>query len=259
MNRSLPNRIREIFSLTLEADSATGTLSAGELACVCALLETLTADPGFPAARCRDHVDAQTGSRPGYLKAYRDGVALLDRAAGGQFCLLGQAGRDAVLHKILRRYPHRSNEARWRQRLRVTGSHLDQIVSRRATRRFRNFVVRDLMRFYFEGAEGWAIVGYEEYPGHVRHDVGPCEVTRMIDDEDGRVLLELSDATIEELDPTSLIAVRDAMLTVGVKAGRLRAGFARAAYYQLVERIDMDGDRFVLRLGDAEFEIPCAE
>ena len=113
------------------------------------------------------------------------------------------------------------------------------------------------MGFYFQRAEGWAIAGYDEYPGHVRHDDEECEVVKIIDDEDGRVLLELSDATIEELEPAGLIADKDFMLTAAVKCGRQRASFARSAYYQLVERVDMDDDRFVLRLGDEEFEIPC--
>lgn len=109
--------------------------------------------------------------------------------------------------------------------------------------------MRDLMGFYFQGAEGWAIVGYDEFPGHVRHDQEPCEVIKIIDDEDGRVLLELSDATIEELDPSGLVADKEFVLTAAVKSGRLRAGFARSAYYQLAERIDMQDehidDRFV--------------
>ena len=47
------------------------------------------------------------------------------------------------------------------------------------------------------------------------------------------------------------------MLTTAVKSGRQRASFARSAYYQLVERVDMEDERFVLRMGDEEFEIPC--
>lgn len=256
MNRSIFNRIREAVSPALETDSGTGALTEQENACVVALLQTLSADPDFSADRCLEHVAGKTHAKAGYLKAYRDGVSLLDRSARARFADLDTAQRDAVLRKILRRYPYRGNEPRLKQRLRITGSHLDQIFTGQGKKRFREFVVRDLMGFYFQGAEGWKIAGYDEFPGHVRHDDGNCEVVKIIDDEDGRVLLELSDATIEELDPAGLIADEDFMLTVAVKSGRQRASFARAAYYQLVERIDMGDGRFVLRIGDEEIEIP---
>lgn len=176
---------------------------------------------------------------------------------GGNFVNQTSAQRDATLRKVLRRYPYRSNEPGWKQRLRVTGGHLDQIFASAAKKRFRQFVVRDLMEFYFQGSEGWAIVGYGEFPGHVRYDDEECEIVKLIDDIDGRVLLELSDATIEELDPSGLLADKDFVLTAAVKCGRKRAGFSRSAYYQIAERVDMDGERFVLRLGSETFEIPC--
>ena len=262
MNRTLFSKIREALSPTLEADSGTGMLDEEEKATVVALFETLTADPDFPAPQCLKHVDMRTGSNPGYLKAYRDGLNLLDNSAkkhtsGVHFRELDCHQRDAVLRQILRRYPHPSNEFRWRRRFRITGSHLDRALSSTATKRFRDFVVRDLLQFYYQGDEGWRIVDYDEFPGHVRHDREPCEVVRIINDDDGRLLLEMSDATVEELDPSGLVADEDFMLTVSVKSGRQRAGFARAAYYEFVERIDMEEDRFVLRLGDDEYEIPC--
>ena len=261
MNASLLSRIRAAIRPELETDTDTGTLDTDERASVLGLFEVLTADRTFPADRCLAHVDTQTSSRPGFLKAYRDGLALLDAAArkhfsGGCFRELEHQQRRRVLRKLLKRYPHPVNAPRWRRTLRVTGSHLDQMFTRDDTKRFRDFVVRDLLHFYYQGAEGWGTVGYDEFPGHVRHDREPCEVVKLIEDR-GRLLLEMSDATIEELDPSGLLADEDLMLTVAVKSGRQRAAFSRSAYYAFVEYIDMDGSRFVLRLGEEEFEIPC--
>ena len=51
MNKSIFNRIRELVSPPLEIGSGTGLLSDDEMACVVALLRTLTADPDFPTER----------------------------------------------------------------------------------------------------------------------------------------------------------------------------------------------------------------
>ena len=93
MNKTIYNRIRELVSPSLETDSGTGSLNEDEKAGVIALLKTLTADPDPPAERCLAHVEARTTSQPGYLKAYRDGLALL----GDSFAKQDDAARDAVL------------------------------------------------------------------------------------------------------------------------------------------------------------------
>src|SRR5690606_40820961 len=58
----------------------------------------------------------------------------------------------------------------------LTGENLDVVFGRFTNRRFRQFVVRDLLLHYYSGAAGWSVVGYDEFPGHVRYESEPCAV-----------------------------------------------------------------------------------
>jgi hypothetical protein len=75
--------------------------------------------------------------------------------------------------------------------------------------------------------------------------------------EPGRVLLHLSDRSIEELDPATLSVDREGVLHCTVKGGH-RARFTRSAQVALGLALEEDPaspGRFVLRLGSATYGI----
>lgn len=63
--------------------------------------------------------------------------------------------------------------------------------------------------------------------------------------ENGRLSLRLSDRTAEWLEPSSLSVADDGVLRARVKSGRARARFSRDAQFQLVQLLELDGDRLV--------------
>jgi hypothetical protein len=240
MNRSIFNRIRERLTPRLNTTTGVGRLDEEALTEIHALFQVLTAEQGLSRERCRAVVDQRT-ARPGYLRAYRSGVRLLRAAAllvgrRTSFAALDERQRELALRLLMRRYPHRSREPRWRRRLRITGSHLDPVLTPSMLLAFREFVARDLLAAYYSGPEGWATVGYDEYPGRVRIEWEPCQVV-AVHDEGDHLLLELSDATFEPLIPERLEADEEHELAVITKSGRQRATFSRDAHFAIARHL----------------------
>ena len=63
-------------------------------------------------------------------------------------------------------------------------------------------------------------------------------------------LLPLSDDTLESLAPDTLFVGQDNVLYCKVKTGVFPARFNRAAYYQLAEYIEEEGENYYLPLNE---------
>ena len=255
MNKLLRSRLKERIEPSLDARTGTGVLTAGEHATVFGLLQALAWDEAFAAERCRRYVDARTSEEAGLLVEYRAAVGLLREStrrlfAGRPFEGLPLDARERVLRALLRPYPHEERQARWRRLTRITGENLDAAFSGRAVRRLRLHVVRDLLRLYYTADAGWAVVAYtNEFMGKVKSEGDPTEVVSVRVEGD-EIILQLSDATFEELDPAALEVDDQHGLAARTKAGRQRATFSRSAYNVLAELIEESADGFVLRIGD---------
>lgn len=132
---------------------------------VVALAETLVpADesPGAAPEWVREFVTGKTEGEPGYYLEYRNAVALLDELAGeGQrasrrFASLSPVEREECLRNYIG--PH----GWWR---RAASRLLWDSESLRRRAHFRQFVVKELVVEFYLTADGWAVVGYSNYPG----------------------------------------------------------------------------------------------
>ncbi|HEY8515182.1 MAG TPA: DUF1285 domain-containing protein [Candidatus Binatia bacterium] len=83
----------------------------------------------------------------------------------------------------------------------------------------------------------------------------PYVVTRVDGDAEAGFRITLNDGTSEPLAASSLTLGKDDVLYVDVKGGAFRARFLRAAQAELLSHVEMDGDRFVLRLPSGTHEI----
>jgi hypothetical protein len=63
---------------------------------------------------------------------------------------------------------------------------------------------------------------------------------------DHRLSIRLSDRTAEWLDPLSLAAGDDGVLTVKVKDGKAKARFTREAHFELGARLKAEGEQVVI-------------
>src|SRR5690606_6556509 len=136
----------------------------------------------------------------------------------------------------------------------LTGENLDVVFGRFTNRRFRQFVVRDLLLHYYSGAAGWSVVGYDEFPGHVRYESEPCAVLGFEVDGDA-ISLRLSDGTFEKLVPETLQIDEDHGLVALAKSGRQRIMFERNTYYSFCELLEETDSGFVLTIGDLAYEV----
>ena len=259
MNRHFLSKLKERAQPALDASSGTGALSEDEHRTIHALICALAADPDWPAERTRLFVDDLTSRRPGYLRELQDGCRMLDETTarqrpGRRFHELLSDERDTALRSLLRRYPHPWRESVLRRRLRLTSENLDVLLAPRRTRRFRLFVVRELLGHYYASEAGWSVVGYKSFPGRSLAEVERCEV-RAIRVEADEIVLELSDGSFEALAPATLRVEDDDRLSVAIKGGRQRALFSRDAYLVLAERIEESDAGLVLRIGSRTYEV----
>ena len=74
-------------------------------------------------------------------------------------------------------------------------------------------------------------------------------------DQNGRYLLYLSDDSREPLAPETLFVGQDNVLYCKVKTGVFPARFNRAAYYQLADYIEEEGDTYYLPLNGRKYNL----
>jgi hypothetical protein len=189
-------------------------LSIDEKEGMYALLEAVTAHPGFSAERFLKFLDHRADLH-GEMRFASELLnnASANRYKGLPFYQLTSEARQKVLESILTKYPYRSNESPLRDRLGLTSKNLDLLTSSRAVKSFRQYVVRELLAFYYEGAEGWAVVGYDNPRGHAAEEHGEGEVIALLE-QSGMLLLELTDGTFEEFDQSNYIDGDDSMIWV---------------------------------------------
>lgn len=164
----LPGRVRDWFTSPepeLDSAAATGLLGDEGMTEVFALAETLLPqhlDIGVIRRFVRHHVNERTSNREGYLEEYERAVALLQRTtralfdSGPAFSALPVTNRNAVLGELL--------ETR-RTGVRRLGNLFDRIFGATEIPAFRIHVVQDLLQAFYRSADGWALVGYTNYPG----------------------------------------------------------------------------------------------
>lgn len=153
---SLVRRIAEALGPRLDASSPTGALSPAELATVVAFGEILVDGGTLPPLErgyLVEHVDDRTRRVPGFLALYRMTAELLDGlAAGASFATLAADERVRLVTE------HRLTAAE------VATRELLVPFSRRQLT-VRAMAVPDLMVGYYASPAGWAVVGYETFPG----------------------------------------------------------------------------------------------
>jgi hypothetical protein len=149
--RAVANRFRP----RRDASSPTGTLTPGERDTIVAFGEILAAGRRLPPAERRsyeDEIDLQTRGRPGQLALYRMTAGLLDRLAHTSFSALDLPDRAAlVVRHGLSAYRVRTREY--------------LLPYRRQELAVRALAVPDLIVGYYRCAAGWAVVGYQAFPG----------------------------------------------------------------------------------------------
>lgn len=259
MKKTLWTRIKHRLIPVLDTSSPTGELDDGEHLDIFALLQTLADDETYPEQAVRKYVSSRTQTIPGSLKEYRHGVALLGEKTsqlypGKPFPDLEMTKRNKVLAQLIPSYSAPVNEATWRNRWRLTTDNLDVVLGRLTNRRFREFVVRDLLLLYYTSAAGWKVVGYDEFPGRVRYESEGAEVIDFTI-EDDRLILRLSDSTYEELDPNTLTLDSTRGFAALAKAGRQRVVFGRHAYYAFTKHLSETAHGYVLTIGTKTYDV----
>lgn len=259
MNKSIFTRIKEYLIPVLDRSSSTGSLSDKEHRKIYSLLQVLADSEECPEIPCRKHVSLRTETQPGYLKEYRYGLSLLDKKCkemypGSEFHTLTFKQRNTLLQKLLRPYPYPDSESKLRRKTKVTSNNLDIIFGRITNRRFRDFVVRDLLLHYYTSAAGWSVVGYnKEFPGKVRYESEHCEVVSFkVDDE---ILLRLSDSTYEQLNPETLKIDDQYGLSAKAKSGRQKIFFQRQTYYDFCDHLEETEEGMVLNTKSQRYKV----
>lgn len=154
-----PGRVARAVSRALrprlDPASPTGALLDAETDSLVAFGEVLVEGRALSEAGRRhliEHISDRTRHSPGYLSLYRRTAELLDGLAGARFSAL-------ELHRrtdIVTRHRLASRDVRTRDYL---------IPVRRQELAVRVLAVPDLIAGYYRSPAGWAVVGYDAFPG----------------------------------------------------------------------------------------------
>ena len=99
-----------------------------------------------------EYIEDRTKGSPEYLSLYRTAASTLDRLAGRRFVSLELGER----LQLIARHGLAGRRAQ-------PGDDLGPLSTEMRTLRAR--VVPDLIRGYYSSAAGWAVVGYQTFPG----------------------------------------------------------------------------------------------
>jgi hypothetical protein len=147
---------RQRLEPRLDRDSPTGALSPAEVETLVAFGEIVVQGDAISADGRRylaDHVNERARSVPGFLALYRETAQALDRACGGSFAALDIAGRSRIVAESV--LPLHETEAQRDLKL----------VFRPGLVAARKLAAPDLITGYYVSPAGWAVVGYEAFPG----------------------------------------------------------------------------------------------
>jgi|GEM_PF-5285454 len=258
MNTTTFHKIRLLFEAELDPEKGTGELTAGELGTLKALYHTLADDDEYDTESYFLGLKERLQTEAGLLDRFQLAVQLLNKTAQQKYSRnfegMSRSHQNDVLKKILSGSVSRLAESPLKNRLKMTRWHFEKVFSTPARRSFRQFVSTDMLTDYYRGVKGWALVGYEEFPGRVRGEWEPCEVLRVHFEHDD-ILLELSDLTFDKLLPEALHLEGEDSLVAVTKYGRQRATFSRTAYNTLTEYLESEEDDLFIRRGDRTWKI----
>jgi hypothetical protein len=153
----LRQRVQDLACLGAEAHTALppSRLSESELEDLIAFAELLvegrTLSPPERASLV-ENIAERTAREPDYLELYRTTVSLLQRLAGRRYATLDAAERLALITR------HRLTSADVRPDDNL-GPFADDVRAVRTRAR------RDLIADYYNSPAGWAVVGYDGFPG----------------------------------------------------------------------------------------------
>lgn len=215
------SKLKRWALVSLDGESDLGELTDEHHATLHALLQTVADDESFSAEACRNYVCRRTHENRGLRNAYIAACKFLDGKSGGTGAFAGKTllERDAVLRKLLRTYPARVNNAKWRKRFGLTAGNVDLLLTSKDIGSLRQFVIQDLLTLYYSSDAGWSVVGYPQYPGKATGEDDPTRVEQIDPGEEG-VRLLLSDGTYEWLTAAMM---RAGSSTLAVKNGRQEA------------------------------------
>jgi hypothetical protein len=171
--------LRQLILPKLDTTYPIGVLQDIEMRNIVALGETLAAPGSTPSVDFfRDYVNAVTRSQPGFLKEYQRAAALLNTTSADlfdqgerlQFADLPVPRRDNVLQTLLWQYSGSDQIV----------PKIEKLAASRNALALRMYVMSPLIEHYYRSPYGWAIVGYESFPGRPPHD--PRAYTRPIGD-----------------------------------------------------------------------------
>lgn len=262
MNETIFSRIRRIFDPTLESLGPGRPLDDRVVTTLHALLQVLADDADLPRSLVESTVQRRAARDLAQMREYVAGARLLDARSrdrfGRAFAEVTLDERDQVLRGMLPDHPSPELESPLRRRLRLTSYNLHLVLSWPAHRRFRSFVVADLLSAYYTTARGWAVVGYDEFPGFVRSAAEPC-VVRGLSTQGAHVVLELSDACYERLRPGTLRVDDAGRFVCKTKSGRQTAVFSREAQLELGALLDDSPDGPCLRVAGTSTRIELGD
>jgi hypothetical protein len=154
-SRRLRRMVTHLLRPRVDSSSPTGKLSEDEKNNLVAFAEVLVEGRTLSIAErgyLIEHIDYRTGGTPGYLSLYRMTASLLDRLAHTRFSTLDLHNRKEVMtHHRLTSY-----DVRMREYL---------LPFYRPELAVRMLAVPDLITGYYRSPAGWAVVGYEAFPG----------------------------------------------------------------------------------------------
>jgi hypothetical protein len=139
----------------LDPAPGTGSLSTPEMEDLVAFGEVVVEGRTFAPAERRyllEHIEDRTRRSPGDLARYRAAAKTLDRMAAKRFASLELRERLDLTA--------RHGLAGWRRQ-----PQDDPSLSSPEIRTLRTRIVPDLIRGYYASPAGWAVVGYESFPG----------------------------------------------------------------------------------------------
>ncbi len=147
-------RARDIVSPGVVPAAKTGALSTAEMDTLIAFGEVIVEGRTLAPTERRilaDYIEDRTEKSAEHLWLYRMAASTLDRAAGRQFASLGLWER----RELIEREGLGGRRAQSEADLGVPAT-LRALWTR---------TVPDLIRGYYRSAAGWAVVGYETFPG----------------------------------------------------------------------------------------------
>jgi hypothetical protein len=156
--------IRELVLPKLDTRYPLGILQDSEMRSIVALGMTLVTRESTPSENFFiDYVNVITKNQHGFLREYQRAAAYLNatstdqfgRGARFDFADLSLSQRDKVLEKLLWQYQGHDRIVR----------KVEKLVASRDAIALRMYVMNPLIEYYYRSTYGWAIVGYESFPG----------------------------------------------------------------------------------------------